>query len=88
MDPESNTQSAIITDENDVKGSNKVRINQGPYVMHAIFFIAAIAGHVVTIVLGVPLFTHCYYVALVVMIIGSVLGMLQVNIYQFFDTKD
>lgn len=79
MDPESDSQGAIIAHENDVKVT-KVRINQGPYWVLAIFFIAAFAGNIVGIVLGVPMFDHCYSVALVVMVLGSVLGLLQVNI--------
>ncbi len=82
MDAESNPQSACIADDGIEVKVDKVRINQGPIIVNSIFFILAFAGHIVTIVLGVPMFSHCHNVALVVMILGSVFGILQVNINQ------
>lgn len=78
MDPEFGSQSAIITDENAIRDE---RIKKGTYVVAGIFFLGTFIGHAVTIALGVPMFAHCYNVALVVMIIGSVLGYLQVKLY-------
>lgn len=76
MDPEISSQRAIITDENAVR---EEKIRRGKYAVASIFFIGTFIGHAVTIALGVPMFQHCHNVALVVMIIGSVLGFLQVN---------
>lgn len=73
---DSSSQSVIITDENDLRSE---RIKRGQFVVVSLIFIGTLIGHFVTIALGVPMFKHCYKVALVVMIIGSVLGMLQVN---------
>lgn len=74
MDPESSSQTAIVTD--DVRNE---RIKKGSIAVLSVIFIGTFIGHIVTIVLGVPMLRHCYNVALVVMILGSVLGMLQVN---------
>ncbi len=77
MDPENISQTAIITDEDDLRN---VRIKRGTLVVLLLIFVGTFIGHIVTIALGVPMFRHCYNVALVVMIIGSILGVLQVNI--------
>lgn len=72
MDPETNSQTAI----NDERDGRKEMIKKG---IVAIIFIGTFVGHIITIALGVPMFKHCYNVALVVMIIGSVLGFIQVG---------
>lgn len=77
MDPENISQTAIITDEDDLRN---VRIKRGTLVVLLLIFVGTFIGHIVTIALGVPMFRHCYNVALIVMIIGSILGVLQVNI--------
>lgn len=75
MDLESSSQSPIITD--DVRNE---RIKRGKCAVLSIFFIGTSIGHIVTIALGVRMLRHCYNVAVVVMILGSVLGFLQVNV--------
>lgn len=55
--------------------------------VRGVFFInlvGNIIGHVITIVLGVPIFKHCYNVALIVMTIGPVLGFIQVILYDLY----
>lgn len=79
MDPEKSSQSVSIPEENVVPDQRKKRIT---FVVNVILYIVSFIGQVVTIALGVPMIGHCYIVAVVVMIIGPVLGILQVK-YQF-----
>lgn len=79
MDSEFGSQNVIIKDEN---AGRDERIKKGTYVVASLIMIGTFIGHAVTIALGVPMMRHCYYVAVVVMIIGSVLGFLQVKIYR------
>lgn len=76
MDSDFNSQSAITTEQN---ADRNEKIKKGTYVVVFIIFIGTFIGHVVTIALGVPMFRHCYNVALLVMILGSALGLLQVK---------
>lgn len=76
MDSDFNSRSAIATEEN---ADRNEKIKKGTYVVMFIFFIGSFIGHALTIALGVPMFRHCYKVALVVMILGSALGLLQVK---------
>lgn len=75
MDPETSSQIAFIDDED----ARKVLIKKGTFVVVLLIFVGTFIGHFVTIALGVPMFKHCHNVALIVMIIGSVLGLIQVN---------
>ncbi|KAG4077243.1 hypothetical protein HA402_009872 [Bradysia odoriphaga] len=80
MDPESSSQRAIVSDDNDVRNE---RIKKGKFLVLLIFFVGTSIGHIITIALGVPMLRHCHNVALIVMILGTVLGILQ-QIPEFF----
>lgn len=72
MESEFGSQIAII----DSSSTRKEKITKG---IISILFIGTFIGNIVTIALGVPMLKHCYNVALTVMIIGSVLGFIQVT---------
>lgn len=74
MDSEYSSQIVFI----DETTTRKEKIAKG---ILSIFFVGSFVGNIVTIALGVPMLQHCYNVALVVMIIGSVLGFIQVTIF-------
>lgn len=76
MDPEFSSQNAIVTETDAIRNE---RIKKGTFAVVCIFIVGTFIGHIVTIALGIPMLRHCHIVALVVMIIGSVLGLLQVN---------
>lgn len=73
MDSEYSSQGATISKE------EAIRVQKIKRVVACVVLVATFVGHVVTIVLGLPMFEHCFNVALVVMVIGAVLGMVQVG---------
>lgn len=80
---DSSSQSAIITDENarDEGSPTRKRIVLGISVISTL---GAFIGNIVTIVFGGRMLENCYVVAIVVMIVGGVLGLLQVRQKDYF----
>lgn len=76
MDPENYPQIGIV----DERSARKEKVRKA---INGIAFILAVVGNGVSIVLGVPMLETCYNVALIVMIIGGILGFIQVKFNLF-----
>ncbi len=76
MDYEPETETCII----DEKAARRERIvNRIWFGYNALSFITTFGVYIFTIVLAVPVLKTCFIVALFVMIIGTVLGFIQVK---------
>ncbi|KAJ6643893.1 hypothetical protein Bhyg_08858 [Pseudolycoriella hygida] len=82
MDPEFGSQVTIASTSNGDASKNK-RMENGKYVVASIIFVGNLIGNIVTTAIGVHMISHCYKVAVVVMILGAVLGLLQ-QVPEFF----
>lgn len=84
MHSETETKTCIV----DEKAARRERIvNRIWFGYNAFSFIATFALYIYTIIIAVPVLKRCYIVGLFVMIIGTVLGFIQVDKLIFCSNK-